>query len=40
MIFRILDRILNFSGKDYSLSVHMVEMDTDPDSAPDPNLDH
>ncbi len=32
-IFNILDNILKFSGKKYSLSLHLLEMDTDPDPA-------
>jgi hypothetical protein len=29
-IFNTLDSILKFSGKKYSLALHLVEMDTDP----------
>jgi hypothetical protein len=30
-----MDRILKFSGKKYSLALHLVEIDTDPDPASD-----
>jgi hypothetical protein len=35
IVFHILDSILKFSVKKYSLTLHLVEIDTDPDPASD-----